>query len=135
MARLTWSPAMGVNVKEIDDQHKRLVDLINTLDEAMQSGRGRDVLGSIIAELWEYAEVHFATEEDYFTRFGYENAAAHNQEHADFLAAVGKFKAEFDAHRLGLSVQVMEFLSDWLKTHTTGSDKKYSACFNAHGLY
>ena len=125
---------MSVGVKLIDEQHQHLVALINTLDDAMARGRGRDILGKILSELWEYAETHFATEEMYFAKFGYEGAAVHQQEHATFLADVGRFKAEFDANRLGLSSEVMTFLSDWLKKHTTGSDKLYSACFNANGL-
>ena len=134
MALLQWTPTMSVGVRIIDEEHKQLVALINELDEAMARGRGRDVLGKIITELWSYAETHFATEEMYFEKFGYEDAAAHREEHAAFLADIGRFKADFDDNTLGLSAQVMAFLSDWLKTHTTGSDKKYSACFNAHGL-
>jgi len=134
MALLQWSPVMSVGVKLIDEQHQHLVALINELDDAMARGRARDVMGKILAELWEYAETHFATEEMYFAKFGYAGAAEHQQEHAQFLADVGRFKADFDANRLGLSAEVMSFLSEWLKKHTTGSDKKYSGCFNANGL-
>ena len=134
MALLQWTPTLSVNVKSVDDQHQKLIKLINDLDDAMAKGRGREVMGPIITELANYAHTHFAFEETYFAKFKYADTAAHKAEHAKFLDDVGKFKADFDAKKLGLSIQVMTFLSDWLKKHIMGTDKKYSACFNANGL-
>ena len=134
MALMQWTPALSVNVKAIDEQHKQLIKLINDLDDAMAKGRGKDVMGKIVTELATYARTHFAFEETHFAKFNFDGAAAHKQEHAKFLADVGKFKADFDANKLGLSIKVMQFLSDWLKSHIMGTDQKYSACFNANGM-
>jgi len=54
MALITWNAALSVGVKEIDDQHKKLIDLVNQLNDAMHAGKGRDVLGAVLAELVKY---------------------------------------------------------------------------------
>lgn len=131
---IQWSSALSVGVREIDGQHQRLVKLINDLDEAMRVGKGKEMLGRIVSELAGYARVHFSTEEKYFDQFGYPEAPEHRQEHRNFIEKVSGFKAEFDAGRLGLTIEIMSFLSDWLKGHILGKDKRYSAFFNEKGL-
>ena len=44
------------------------------------------------------------------------------------------FKTKFEANTVGLSMEVMTFLSNWLQGHIKGEDKKYTPCFNANGL-
>ena len=131
---IQWSNALSVGVREIDGQHQRLVKLINDLDEAMRVGKGKEMLGKIVSELAGYAQVHFSTEEKYFDQFGYPEAPEHKQEHRRFIEKVSRFKAEFDAGRLGLTIEIMSFLGDWLKGHILGKDKRYSAFFNEKGL-
>jgi hemerythrin len=123
-----------VGVAEIDGQHKKLIDMINELNDAMRRGEGKDVVGKILNGLVSYAASHFRTEESYFVRFGYPEAAQHKQSHADFVAKVGDFKRDFVSGKLNVSVEVMSFLSNWLKGHIKGTDKKYTAFFHQNGL-
>lgn len=134
MALIEWTPALSVNVKAVDEQHQKLINLINDLDNAMAKGRGRDVMGKIVTELEDYTNTHFSFEEVCFATFNYADAASHKAEHAKFVSELTRFKADYDASKLGLSMTVMQFLCDWLKKHIVGTDKKYSACFNANGL-
>jgi hemerythrin len=100
----------------------------------MKSGQGKDVLGKTVNSLIDYAATHFKTEEKYFARFSYPDAENHQKEHAAFTQKVADFKQGFDSKKLTLTVDVMNFLSGWLKTHIMGSDKQYSRFFNEHGL-
>lgn len=134
MALIQWNASLSVNIAEIDTQHQRLVAMINELNDAMVQGRGKDVIGKIIGGLATYTATHFATEERHFDRYGYPATATHKQEHRDFTTKVGEFKQGFDEGRLGLSVSVMNFLSDWLRSHIKGSDMQYSPFLNAKGL-
>jgi len=52
----------------------------------------------------------------------------------DFVAKVSEFKDGFEKGKLGLSISVMDFLSDWLRNHIKGVDKKYGPFFNEKGL-
>lgn len=135
MALIQWSDQLSVQVQEIDGQHQRLVKMINDLDAAMRVGKGKDVLGKIVSDLIAYTQVHFGTEEKLFGQYGYPDAQAHQAEHRHFIEEVSRFKGEFDAGRLGLSLKVMDFLSDWLSHHIMGVDQKYAPFFKEKGLH
>jgi len=134
MALIEWDNNMSVNVEEIDMQHKKLVAMINQLNDAMAKRKGRDVLGSIIDGLVSYATTHFATEEKYFDMFKYPDAPSHKKEHTDFVKRVGEFQDGFKKGDLALTIEVMRFLKDWLTKHILGTDKKYGPYFNEKGL-
>lgn len=60
---------MSAKIKEIDDQHKILIGLINLLHDAMLANRGSEIQKEIVTELAEYVRYHFATEEKYMRLF------------------------------------------------------------------
>ena len=134
MALIQWDSTFSVNVAEIDKQHQKLVALINDLNDAMKQGKGKDILAETIGALFNYAGNHFAFEEEYFDKFGYPAAASHKLEHANFVKKVSEFKNGFDSGQLALTVEIMNFLKDWLKTHIQVIDKKYGPFFNERGL-
>lgn len=134
MALIKWDPSLSVNVAEIDRQHQKLIDMINELDDGMRQGKGKDKLAGIIGGLVSYTQVHFRTEEKYFAQFGYDDAPAHQREHEDFTRKVADFKAKFESGKIGLSLEVMNFLSNWLRNHIMSSDMKYAEFFRDKGL-
>jgi hemerythrin len=131
---IQWDDSLSVNVAAIDLQHKKLVKMINELNDAMRVGKSKAMLGSIVNGLIGYVQVHFSTEERYFTKFNYPETDQHIREHKTFSAKVDDFAKKYQMGQLGLSVEVMTFLSDWLSRHIKGTDKKYGACFNANGF-
>lgn len=134
MALIQWNQGLSVNVAEIDRQHQKLIGMINDLDDAMRQGKGRDILGKTVNEMILYAASHFQTEEKYFAQFGYPDTDNHKLEHAGFTKKVTEFKKNFDTGKIGLSIDIMDFLSTWLQKHIKGVDKKYSSFFNEQGL-
>lgn len=71
MAFFDWKDSYSVGVKEMDNQHKVLVDLINQLHTAMTAGKGSSVAGPIISEMVRYTKFHFDAEEKLMTTHGY----------------------------------------------------------------
>jgi hemerythrin len=134
VAFIRWNSNLSVNVGAIDVQHQKLIALINALNDAMALGKGKEVLSQIINELVGYTTSHFALEEKYFDQYKYPEAVSHKKEHADFVKKVGEFQDKFNKGIAGLTVEVMQFLKDWLVKHIQGTDKKYSAFFNEKGL-
>jgi hemerythrin len=134
MAIITWSSELSVNVKEIDDQHKKLIEMMSSLHEGMLQGKGKVALAKILQDLAEYTVYHFATEERYMRKYGYVHLDPHKEEHEDFIKKVNEFIEGYRANHLGLSIEVMNFLKEWLTEHIKGSDKGYVALFNAKGL-
>lgn len=134
MALITWDDSFSVRVAEIDQQHQKLVALINDLNDGMRQGKGKEALAKIITGLLGYTVTHFKAEEKYFDQYGYPDKDQHKKEHGDFVQKVTDFKMGFEAGKLGLSIEVMDFLGNWLKKHIKGTDQKYSQFFNAKGL-
>ena len=134
MAFLDWHPDFSVNVNELDDQHRYLVSLINNLYDAMMNGENREALGKLINQLVIYAAMHFAKEEDYFDRLGYPDTDAHAKAHTAFEKKVTEFEDAFKRGEQDLSIDVMNFLCNWLVGHIKGSDKKYGPFLNRRGI-
>lgn len=134
MALINWNDSFSVKVAEIDEQHKELIAMINELNEAMKTGKGKDAAGKIVSKLIKYTASHFKTEEDLFAKYSYPDADSHKREHAAFVKKVSEFKEGFEKGKLSLTMEVMSFLSDWLKLHIMGTDKKYIQFFNDKGV-
>ena len=134
MALIEWTSSLQLGVEEIDNQHRKLVAMINDLNDAMRQGKGKTVLGKTVDGLSAYTATHFKTEEKYFQQFAYADAGPHVTEHDAFARKVADFRMAFAKGKLGLSIDVINFLSDWLKNHIQASDRKYVAHFKANGL-
>jgi hypothetical protein len=61
---IPWGPTLRLGFADIDNQHRRLVDLINTLDDGMRAGRGQEIVGPVLDELIHYTVHHFGFEEE-----------------------------------------------------------------------
>ncbi len=136
MPLMTWTEKMGVGVKVLDEDHKKLVGLINDLHDALKAGHGKDILGKILDSLVTYTKYHFDREEQLFAKTGYPNSHAHKKEHDNLtqqvLGVQSKYKAGADTF---LTMEVMDFLKTWLTNHIQGSDQKYTAHLNTHGVH
>lgn len=136
MALLTWTPDWSVGVHQLDEDHKKLVAMINELHQGMLEGRGDALVGTILQRLVSYTVEHFRHEEDYFAQTHYPGTAAHKREHdalkKTVMLEVQKFCAGGSG---GLSMETLAFLRDWLRTHIQDCDKAYAAHLNAHGVH
>jgi len=135
MSLLTWSSVFSVGVKDIDDQHKKLVDLANQLNDAMRAGHGKDVLGKVLNELVDYTVYHFGFEEKLMDKHQYPNQAAHKEEHKKLVQEVAAFKGKFDKGDAALTSEIMNFLRDWLTKHILQTDKLFGKDLNSKGVH
>lgn len=134
MPLIRWDDSFSVGIAEIDAQHRRLIEMINELYDAMRQRKGKAVLSQILDAMTEYAAVHFATEERYFVKFFYPETENHRKEHRDFKKKVAELRARFEADEIGITGEVIDFLSTWLKAHIKGSDKKYGPFLIERGV-
>jgi len=122
---MPWGPKLSLNIKEIDDQHKTLVSLINELHKAMKLKTGSKKAGEILKDLAEYTVYHFDFEKKLFEQHGYPDMQEHLKIHDDLVAKVMDFKKQHDEGRAALTMDLMDFLTDWLKDHIMKTDKSY----------
>jgi hemerythrin len=126
MAFFTWNDKLSVNVSAMDEQHKRLIYLVNQLHEAMAKREGDSVIKPILASLADYTRTHFTSEEAYLAKVGYADLAKQKAEHAAFVKKLVDLQAKADKSHLGVTLEVMTFLKDWLKNHIMIEDLKYA---------
>ncbi len=125
MAQFDWSPDMAVGVAEIDEQHEKLVEVINALYYAYMDGKEKDVLQPLINELHEYANYHFSTEEKYMRALGasYEDLAMHREKHGEFFSQVIEFLLQYIAGKDEITPELLDYLTDWWFQHIMGVDQ------------
>jgi hemerythrin len=134
MSIIKWSDDYSVGVKQIDDQHKELVDLINRLFDAMSLGKGREVLESVFDQLRKYTHVHFQTEERLMVIYGYPNYEEHKKEHEELINQINELKDKFKAGDRKITIEVVDFLKEWLLNHIKKEDQQYKSHFAERGL-
>ena len=100
----------------------------------MSQRKGREIIGNVIDEMIDYTAYHFKTEEDYFAELSFPNTIAHKKEHRDFVEKAQELQEKHRDGSLLITIDTMFFLQDWLVNHIQGSDKEYTAIFNANGL-
>jgi hemerythrin-like metal-binding protein len=135
MALVTWSDKLSVGVPSIDDQHKKLVSLLNQLHDGMMSGKGKEVVGGVLKGLIDYTASHFKYEEELFAKTGYSEGAAHKAAHDELVHRVIEIQKKYEQSGPGaLTIQVMSFLKDWLTGHILGADMRYSPHLVSKGI-
>ena len=120
-----WTENMDVGYNIINDQHKKLIDLINQLHDAMKEGKSKEVMSNILEELKNYTGYHFKTEEDMFEKFNYEETNDHKTEHQLFVVKVEDFINKYSNGDTTVSMDIMTFLKDWLINHIQKTDMHY----------
>jgi len=131
---LVWDSSYSVKVKEIDNQHKRLIDYINLLDASTRDDDPKEIISEIMKSLTVYTIEHFKTEEDYFSEFKYEKASEHIAEHQRLVKDLDDYIKQFESNDDFNSDHFMSFLKDWLIDHIMGTDKEYMHCFAENKL-
>lgn len=134
MSLITWKDEYSVGVELIDNQHKKIFEAINELYASMKKKESQKYLEKILEKLHDYATYHFATEEGYFKKFGYEEGEKHTKEHQYYVEKVEDFQKSYEKGDVTLSFDMIDFLEDWILKHVTVTDKKYTKCFKEHGL-
>lgn len=126
MELIKWTDQYKLDIKEIDNQHYGLVIIINELFTLMSEGKAKDKLNDIFDHLTNYTKKHFSTEELVLHKYAYPDAEQHKGEHQKFIDKLERFKKDFDNNKVTISLEVLNFLKDWLLNHIQISDKKYA---------
>lgn len=134
MSFIDWNEKMMVNLSVIDNQHKKLIDLINALHDAMKAGKAKEILGKVLGEMIAYTDYHFSTEENLMRTHGFADFTKHKIIHDDLRKKALDLQKQHAAGVVTLSVDVSNFLKDWLKHHIGEMDKVLAAFLREKGL-
>jgi hemerythrin len=134
MPLMVWNDTLSVKVDEIDNQHKRLVELVNQLHDAMTQGKGREVMGKVLGGLIDYTKTHFADEERLMLKYNYPAYAQQKAEHDALTRQVLDLQSQYLQGKMTLTLEVMQFLQDWLSNHIQKMDRLFGVYLNSKGV-
>jgi hemerythrin len=124
MGYFSWTDELSVGSTFIDNDHRKLIGLVNQLHEAMSQGQGKEILKNVLVELIKYTKEHFRREEEHMQKIQYAERTAHKVEHDKLLNEVLDLQKKFNDGSVMLTIQVSKFLREWLVTHIMKSDQK-----------
>lgn len=125
MAHLVWSADLDTGIAEIDRQHQRIAQYINTLYN-LRSSPDRQALSQVIADTADYTESHFAFEESLLEQAGYTFLGPHKKVHALFIRRIVSIQERFEAGE-DVADELHKLLSRWLFSHIRTEDHAYTA--------
>lgn len=122
-----WNNNLETGIDIIDEQHKRLVQLLNQLAAHLANRSHKVTLTTVFSELAAYADYHFKSEEEIWSHYlmGDELLNQHKTAHDAFFAEVQALQKKSNDDNLEESIrEIVSFLAKWLAFHILDSDKK-----------
>ena len=123
---IEWKDEYSVGLDSIDQQHRKLIGLINQLTTAVDYSTGEEFEREALAELVEYTKTHFTFEEGLMEDNGYPEFEAHKAKHRAMIAEVEAVLAEYEKDHDAAMRHASDYLHDWLINHINGTDNQYS---------
>lgn len=132
---LTWTDDLTLGIDEIDREHRALMEIVNEILVACDSGLDTGMLVALFAQLRKATLAHFAREERMLEDTRYPRLAQHRQEHLDLVEQLDRIgdQAVREVARGAVGDATVIFLRHWLTSHIVGPDRGYSGYVKGRG--
>lgn len=127
MKLLNWDASLSIQVDEVDEDHRRLIDLFNILNRAMDEGESPEYIEAVLAELVSCTAWHFKHEERLMLKYGYEGTEPHKREHEELIESAKALQQKFLEQGKTLSAEDVKYIERWLTGHILGTDMDLGA--------
>jgi len=124
MAYFEWADDLVIDQGLIDQDHRHLIELVNTLHTATSQGCGQEVVGRLLQALTAYTQEHFQREEQVMACVHFPHLAGHQQLHRQFMADLAALQSRYEMGSIATAAQLSALLRDWLSLHIRRSDRK-----------
>ncbi len=126
MSSIEWDDSLSIGIRQIDDQHKMLIQKLSDLSDAFRFGHEQDKILKTLDFMIEYTDFHFTAEEKTMAEHDYPGLEYQKSQHEEFKITLNHiledFKEEGPTPALATSINV--FLHNWLIDHIKGVDLK-----------
>lgn len=131
MDAIKWTPDLSVGNEEIDDDHRRLFELLEMLHVDMRSGLVNQETQAIVDALLHYAESHFSREEAFMRFINYPQFPAHQAAHTRFVSELQALQSRIARGARTPVLDIDQFLTEWLRNHVLVMDKALASALSA----
>ena len=129
-----WKDEYSVGVKSLDDDHRKLLNLINNLQTAVHYQTGEVFEKEALEEVVAYTKYHFEREEKMLQDAGYADLEAHKETHKKMILKVESFLQEYETKGHLVLEEMASYLRNWLVKHINGTDQEYSSLLQEKGI-
>lgn len=130
-----WHDSYSVGIEAIDNDHKKLLNLINQLQTAAHYQTDPQYEREAFDALVDYTKTHFKREEDLMQAHGYPTYAGHKAEHEAMIAKVNEMLQNYHAKPHDTIEEAVQYLKKWLVGHINGTDQGYSQFLRDKGVH
>lgn len=127
MKDIVWSHILSVEVDEIDEDHRKLVNIFNILNHAVAEGESPEYLASVLEELINCTVWHFSHEERLMLKYAYEGMEEHKVEHQELIKTARELQQEILQADKPVADKDIEILERWLTEHILTYDMRLGA--------
>jgi hemerythrin-like metal-binding protein len=125
-AYIVWRDDYSVGHKDIDDQHKRIIDIINAVYSLVKDGGSDETLWQKLGDLKQYTVDHFEFEEGILVRASYPDVNEHALMHAKMKSRTSAICTKTPGTPDGcVADEALSLLKDWWLNHIRGVDMQY----------
>ncbi len=126
-----WKEKYSVGIEKFDNQHKKLLNIGQELVYAMENTSAGidqyDKIVSLLQEMQDYTVYHFEFEEEVMEKYDYINLDSHRFQHKMFVKKLNDIDLEeFDLDQKELTMELLDFIANWIQNHILEEDQKYS---------
>lgn len=132
---IKWDKSLETGIEIIDKQHMEFINRLNSVSEAMLSGRGWEEVSATVRFLEEYVKAHFEEEENLMAASSYPSFFEHRDMHKVFKEMTEKIKSAVQEKdfKYGSAVGIHKAMSTWIVRHIKSEDSKIGAYLRAKG--
>ncbi|MCW8929039.1 MAG: bacteriohemerythrin [Gammaproteobacteria bacterium] len=127
MKDLIWDDSLSVDIKEVDEDHRRLVDLYNILNHSVVEGDKDIYIEAVMEELISCTVWHFRHEERLMLKYNYDGFEEHKKEHQELIESAIALQQDLQQKGKKVSNKEIEFMERWLVGHILGADMVMAA--------
>ena len=125
MTLIEWDKSFEVGVKEMDEQHRKLVEMLNHVYELLEKGKREEAKRYFIHEILNYFETHFNAEEEFMKSINYPDLENHLKAHENFRKVMNSLISKIEEGKEHEFREAVALAWGWLYSHIQKVDKKY----------
>lgn len=129
--RFAFDPAtMTTGVESVDTEHRKLIDMVNQLDDACARGAGKQEVEKMLDFLSDYVVKHFSSEESHMHRLGCSSEEQNKKAHKALLDKYTEWRNAYNTKGASLSMvgELSAILKQWLVGHICKIDTCLRTC-------
>ncbi len=132
--QIKWKDEYSVGITHIDQDHKKLIKLLNQFTVAYDYDMSEDFEKKALEELINYTKYRFEREEKLMKENDFPDLIAHKAKHQEMIEEVERFVDLYNEKGHDSLKEISEYLTVWLISHINGTDKEYSQYLNERGI-